>query len=45
MYEVGEGDLLLFKPGVHHQALYVPEAEVPATEFFVGFCDLQLPGR
>lgn len=45
VYEVGEGDLLIFKPGVHHQALYVPEAEVPATEFFVGFCDVQLPGR
>ncbi|GFH96836.1 HTH-type transcriptional activator RhaS [Lachnospiraceae bacterium] len=45
VYEVGEGDLLFFKPGVHHQALYVPEAEVPATEFFVGFCDVQLPGR
>lgn len=45
VYEVNEGDLLLFKPGVHHQALYVPEAEVAATEFFVGFCDLQLPGR
>lgn len=45
MYEVEEGDLLLFKPGVHHQALYDPEAEVPTTEFFVGFCDLQLPGR
>lgn len=45
IYDVGEGDLLFFKPGVHHQALYVPEAEVPTTEFFVGFCDVQLPGR
>ncbi len=45
IYEVSEGDLLIFKPGVHHQALYVPEAEVPATEFFVGFCDVQLTGR
>lgn len=45
VYDVGEGDLLFFKPGVRHQALYVPEAEVPATEFFVGFCDMQLPGR
>ena len=45
IYDVCEGDLLFFKPGVHHQALYVPEAEVPATEFFVGFCDVQLPGR
>lgn len=45
IYEVREGDLLIFKPGVHHQALYVPEAEVPATEFFVGFCDVRLPGR
>ena len=45
IYEVNEGDLLIFRPGVHHQALYVPEAEVPATEFFVGFCDVQLPGR
>ncbi len=45
IYEISEGDLLIFKPGVHHQALYVPEAEVPATEFFVGFCDVQLAGR
>lgn len=45
IYEVSEGDLLIFKPGVHHQALYVPEAEVPATEFFVGFCDVQLSDR
>lgn len=45
IYEVSEGDLLVFKPGVHHQALYVPEAEAPATEFFVGFCDVRLPGR
>ncbi|MDE6673333.1 MAG: AraC family transcriptional regulator [Acetatifactor sp.] len=45
IYEVSEGDLLIFRPGVHHQALYVPEAEVPATEFFVGFCDVQLPDR
>lgn len=44
IYEVSEGDLLIFNPGVHHQALFVPEAEVPATEFFVGFCDVQLPG-
>jgi len=45
IYDVSEGDLLFFKPGVRHQALYVPEAEVPTTEFFVGFCDVQLPGR
>ena len=44
VYNVSEGDLLIFRPGVHHQALYVPEAEVPATEFFVGFCDVHLPG-
>lgn len=45
IYEVSEGDLLIFKPGVHHQALYVPEAENPTTEFFVGFCDVHLEGR
>lgn len=45
VYDVGEGDLLFFKPGVHHQALYVPDTEMPATEFFVGFCDVRLPGR
>lgn len=44
VYNVSEGDLLIFRPGVHHQALYVPEAEIPATEFFVGFCDVHLPG-
>lgn len=45
IYDISEGDLLIFKPGVHHQAQYVPEAEVPATEFFVGFCDVHLPNR
>lgn len=33
---VKEGDLLIINPGVRHQALACPEAEVPATEFFSG---------
>ena len=41
---ISEGDLLIFNPGVRHQALYCPEAEVPATEFFVGFSDIQFQG-
>ncbi len=43
-YSISEGDLLIFNPGVKHQALYCPDAEVPATEFFVGFSDIQFQG-
>lgn len=43
-FSIQEGDLLIFNPGVRHQALYCPEAEVPATEFFVGFSDIQFQG-
>lgn len=44
IYTVQEGDLLIFNPGVRHQALFCPESVVPTTEFFVGYSDLQLPG-
>lgn len=40
MYEVMEGDVLLINPGVFHQAVRT-DAALPATEFFVGFCDFQ----
>lgn len=44
IYTVQEGDLLIFNPGVRHQALFCPENETPTTEFFVGYSDLQLQG-
>jgi AraC-like DNA-binding protein len=44
IYTVTEGDLLLFNPGMRHQALFMKEAEVPTTEFFVGFSDIQIEG-
>ncbi len=44
VYTIQEGDLLIFNPGIRHQALFCPESETPATEFFVGFSDLQLQG-
>ena len=44
IYPVQEGDLLIFNPGVRHQALHSPEAELPATEFFVGLTDIRLQG-
>lgn len=44
IYLVQEGDLLILNPGVRHQALYCPELGTPATEFFVGYSDLQLQG-
>jgi len=44
IYDVKEGDLIIFNPGVRHQALFLPEAEVPTTEFFIGFSDIQFPG-
>lgn len=42
-YEVEEGDLILLNPGCKHQSL-VTSPEHPATEFFVGFCDVQFRG-
>lgn len=44
IYDVKEGDLIIFNPGVRHQALFLPEAEVPTTEFFIGFSDISFPG-
>lgn len=44
IYEIGEGDLLIFNPGVHHQAMLSEEAEITTTEFFVGFTDVQFEG-
>lgn len=43
-YNIAEGDLLIFNPGVRHQALYAKEAVIPSTEFFVGFCDIEFGG-
>lgn len=45
IYDVAEGDLLIFNPGIRHQALIAEDSEVPTTEFFVGFCDIQLQNR
>ncbi len=44
VYDVKEGDLLIFNPGVRHQALLGDDKENPTTEFFVGFSDIQLKG-
>ncbi|MGN0400640.1 MAG: AraC family transcriptional regulator [Acetatifactor sp.] len=41
---VQEGDLLIINPGVRHQALACPEADNPATEFFVGASGIRIPG-
>ena len=45
IYSVKEGDLLILNPGVRHQAISCPDAEIPATEFFVGFSDIRLAGE
>lgn len=42
---VQEGDLLVINPGVKHQALFCPEAELPATEFFVAALDVHIAGQ
>ncbi len=42
--QVREGDLLILNPGVKHQSIACPEAEIPTTEFFVGALDIQLEG-
>lgn len=44
IYDVTEGDLLIFNPGIRHQALFLKQVETPTTEFFVGFSDIQFPG-
>ena len=44
IYDVKEGDFLIFNPGVKHQALMDESSEVPTTEFFVGCTDFQLKG-
>ena len=44
IYEVSEGDFLIFNPGVYHQALTDGSGN-PAVEFFVGFTDIQLEGH
>lgn len=42
LYDIKEGDLLIFNPGVKHQSLPGPKGSAPATEFFVGFSDIQI---
>lgn len=42
IYEVREGDLLIFNPGVKHEALLSEGSTMPTTEFFVGFSDIQI---
>ena len=44
IYDVKEGDLLIFNPGTKHQALIAEDSDIPTTEFFVGFMDIQLKG-
>ncbi len=44
IYDIQEGDFIIFNPGVKHQALFVKECEVPSTEFFVGCSDIQFSG-
>ncbi len=39
---VREGDLIIINPGIKHQAIACPEAELPATEFFVAAMDIQM---
>lgn len=44
IYDVSEGDLIMLNPGVKHQALAIEGNDTPATEFFVGFTDIQIKG-
>lgn len=44
VYDVEAGDLLILNPGVKHQALRDENSDMPTTEFFVGFSDIQIPG-
>lgn len=42
--DVEAGDLLIFNPGVKHQAIRDVGSSWPTTEFVVGFSGIQLPG-
>lgn len=44
MYDVKEGDLLIFNPGVMHQAFLPEGKDTGTTEFFVGFTEVQFQG-
>lgn len=44
IYPVREGDLIIINPGVMHKALFCPEVDTPATEFFVGFSHIRITG-
>ncbi len=44
IYDVAEGDLLVFNPGMYHQALTDGNGN-PAVEFFLGFTDIQFTGH
>ena len=43
MYDVVEGDVLIFNPGVMHQSV-VSNIDNPTIEFFVGFSDINFIG-
>ena len=40
LYDVSEGDIIILNPGQKHQALCTDPSN-PATEFFVGLCDVR----
>lgn len=43
MYDIEEGDLLVFNPGTYHQAFCV-NPKTPTYEFFMGACDFCFEG-
>lgn len=42
LYDITQGDLIIFNPGVKHQALIKAGNSNPSTEFFVGFSDISI---
>ena len=44
LYEVSEGDLLIFNPGTRHQAVIIEGNETPSAEFFIGASDFHIKG-
>lgn len=40
LYDISEGDIIILNPGQKHQALCTDPSN-PATEFFVGLCDVR----
>lgn len=42
LYEVSEGDLMIFNPDTRHQAVMIEGNDMPSEEFFIGASDFRI---